>query len=116
MSQFLFLLETGAAATETPGGSMLNVFILYGGFLALLWFILIRPQRKRQKEIQSMQNEVKVGDSVLTTGGLYGKVVDQVNDLLIVEFGTNKSVRVPMQRVAVASVREPELTIVKEEE
>lgn len=62
-----------------------------------------------------MQNEIKIGDSVLTQGGLFGTVVDSVNDVLIVEFGLNKGIRVPVQRTAVASVTPPELTVSKED-
>lgn len=120
MINFFTLLEVGAtdavdaAATNTSGGLM-NVLFLYGIIFLFFWLLLIRPQRKKQKEVLRMQNEVKVGDPVLTTGGLYGTVVDTVNDVLIIEFGMNKSVRVPVQRSCVASVDAPDLTISKEE-
>ncbi|MFP4697980.1 MAG: preprotein translocase subunit YajC [Eubacteriales bacterium] len=114
MSQYLYLL---ADATEdpSPGGGLITMLVVLVGFYALLWFLMVRPQRKRQKALQQMQSEVKVGDPVLTNGGLYGKVVDIVNEVIIVEFGTNKSVRVPIQKEAVASIMEPNLTVVKEE-
>ncbi|TCT16774.1 preprotein translocase subunit YajC [Natranaerovirga pectinivora] len=119
MANFLTLLgagvEAGAEAGQA-GGGWLGIIVIYGGFLGLLWFIMIRPQKKRQKAVMDMQSSIKVGDSVLTTGGLFGRVVDVVNNTLIVEFGTNKSVRVPILKDAVASVREPELTIVRETE
>lgn len=111
----LFSLLEGAA--ETGGGSSTLVLILiYGAFFAFMWFILIRPQRKKQKEADRMQNEIKVGDPVLTSGGLYGKVVDIVNDVLMIEFGTNKSVRVPVMKGAIVAVREPELSIAKDDD
>lgn len=114
MAQYLFLLTDGQ--TETLAASPWIMIVVYIAFFGLLWFILIRPQRKRQKEVQQMQHQVKVGDSVLTTGGLYGKIVDinEHSDLLIIEFGTNKSVRIPVQREAVASIKEPVLTAPKE--
>ena len=52
---------------------------------------MIRPHRKRQKETEAMQSNVKIGDWVLLNSGMYGKVVNIVNECLIVEFGTNKS-------------------------
>lgn len=117
MINFFTLLEVGAtdAATTNTSGGLMNVLFLYGIIFLFFWLLLIRPQRKKQKEVLRMQNEVKVGDPVLTTGGLYGTVVDTVNDVLIIEFGMNKSVRVPVQRSCVASVDAPDLTISKEE-
>lgn len=110
MSQFLFVLEATANA-EAGQGSLLSIVILYGAIFGVFWFFLIRPQRKKQKAIEAMQSSVSVGDSVLTTGGLYGKVIDIVNDnVLMIEFGTNKSVRVPVKKEAIASVTEPDLS------
>lgn len=116
MFSLLSLLEATAAAPAKSGSSTFFLIIIYGAFFAFMWFVLIRPQRKKQKAVASMQSEIAVGQSVLTSGGLYGKVVDVVNDVLIVEFGMNKGVRIPVQRSAVSSVAEPELTITKIEE
>ncbi len=115
MSNLFILLESGAADTATKGSSTMMMFLIYGGFIAFMWFVLIRPQRKKQKEVSRMQSEIQIGQSVLTSGGLYGKVVDTVNDILIVEFGMNKGVRVPVQRSTVMSVAEPDLTLEKTE-
>jgi len=109
MVNFLPLL--GQTTEQT--GSPLFLIVIYGGLFAFMWFILIRPQRKRQKETEAMQNQIAIGDSVLTNGGMYGKVVDIVNDLLILEFGTNKSVRVPVKRAAIAGKEEPDMSINK---
>lgn len=109
MSNF-FVLEAGAAA----GGGVVSIIYLVVLF-GFMWFVLIRPQRKRQKQTEQMQYSIKIGDSVLTNGGLYGKVVDLVNDVVIVEFGTNKSVRVPIVRSAIASISAPNMSVAKEE-
>lgn len=85
-------------------------------FFGIMWLLIIRPQRKREKEIVKMQNEIKVGQSVLLNSGEYGKVVDVVNDLFIIEFGLNKSVRIPVKKMAVAGVGEPNLTVGKKAE
>lgn len=108
------LLTAGTEGGIAGGG--ISMIVIYGALFAFMWFVLIRPQRKRQKETESLQSAVKTGDSVLLHSGIYGKVVDTVNDCLIVELGTNKSVRVPVLRSGVASISEPDLSIVKDDE
>ena len=95
------------------GGSIISMIVIYGVIIALMWFILIRPQKKQQKQITEMQNSVKVGDSVLLNSGMYGKVMDIIGETLIVEFGLNKSVRIPVLKSTVAKVAEPNLTVGK---
>ena len=91
--------------------------VAYFAFLiGLMWFIVVRPQRKRERAVQEMQQSIKVGDMVVTSSGMYGKVVDIVNDIFVLEIGLNKSVRVPVQKQAIAGIQEPNLTIVKEAE
>ncbi len=97
--------------TTAPVSQGMYYWIIWGGFIAFMWFFIIRPQRKKQKELAKMQDEIGVGQSILTAGGLYGKVVDTVNDILIVEFGINKGVRIPVQRSTVMSVAEPDLSL-----
>lgn len=109
MSQFFSL-------AALPQGGALEMIIVWGGMLLVLWFFMIRPQRKKQKETQMMQNSLQVGDHVMTTAGMYGKVADLVNDIVVVEFGKNKSVLIPIHKTAIAGVSEPDMTLHKEEE
>lgn len=106
----MFLLETAAAADTAGSGGMLGMLGIYAVFIVILYLVMIRPQRKRQKQTEAMQNAVKIGDWVLLNSGMYGKVINIVNDCLIVEFGTNKSVMIPVLRSQVAGVEEPDLT------
>ena len=69
-----------------------------------MYFIAIRPQRKQQKELQAMIASLEIGDSVLTSGGFYGVIIDITEDTVIVEFGNNKNCRIPMQKQAIAQV------------
>ncbi|RRS02224.1 preprotein translocase subunit YajC [Glycomyces terrestris] len=55
------------------------------GFIALMYFVMIRPQRKRQREQQDMQNNVQPGARVMTIGGLYGTVVDSDDETITLE-------------------------------
>lgn len=74
--------------------------IILGGF----WFLLMRPQKKEQKRIQLMLSELAVGDTVLTTSGFYGVIIDITDEDVIVEFGNNKNCRIPMQKAAITQV------------
>ncbi len=75
--------------------------------VAVFYFIGIRPQQKEKKRQQEMLASVAVGDTVLTTSGFYGVVIDLTDDTVIVEFGSNKNCRIPMQKVAIAQIEKP---------
>ena len=109
MEDRMFLL-LDSAAQQANGGSIWGMIAIYAVFILALYFILFRPQKKRQKEQEKMQNSVSNGDWVLLNNGMYGKVVNVVNDCVIVEFGTNKSVMIPVLRSQIAGVQEPDLT------
>ena len=75
---------------------------------AVMYFLMIRPQKKEQKKMELMLNEVATGDTVLTTSGFYGTVIDIEDDTVIVEFGNNKNCRIPMQKAAIADLEKAE--------
>lgn len=100
--------------SSSSEGSFWPMLLIYAALFGFMYFVLIRPQRKRQKETDMLQKSIEVGDPVLLSSGLYGKVVDAVNDVLVVELGTNKSVRVPVQRGSVVSKSEPDMSIAKD--
>lgn len=97
----------------TGMGGIMGIVLYMAFFFGIMWLLIIRPQKKRDKETQSMQESIKVGDSVLLNTGIYGKVVDVINDLFIIELGLNKSVRIPVKKLSVAGVGEPNLSIAK---
>ena len=78
-------------------------------FCALMYFMLIRPQNKEKKQRDALLASVAVGDSVLTSSGFYGVIIDMTDDTVIVEFGSNKNCRIPMQKAAIIEVEKPEL-------
>ena len=96
--------------------SGLGIVAYFVFLFGIMWFIMVRPQKKREKAMLEMQQAIKVGDMVITNSGMYGKVVDIVNDLFILEFGLNKGVRIPVEKAAVTGIKEPNLSIVKEVE
>ena len=82
------------AAATTPGtAEMISSFIPLILMFVVFWFILIRPQRKKEKELKKMLAALKVGDEVATIGGIHGKIFRIKDDLFILESGsgTNKS-------------------------
>ena len=66
--------------------------------------IFLRPQKKEQKRVQAMISEMEVGDTVLTTSGFYGVLIDISDSDVIVEFGSNRNCRIPMQKSSIAQV------------
>ena len=88
-------------------GEMASMLILWVVVIALMWFLLMRPQKKEQKRIQAMLASMEVGDTALTTSGFYGVIIDITDDDVIVEFGNNKNCRIPMQKSAIAQIEKP---------
>ena len=78
--------------------------VIYAAFIGLLWYFMMRPQRKEQKRLALMLSEMAVGDTVLTNCGFYGVIIDISDDDVIVEFGNNKNCRIPMQKAAIVQV------------
>lgn len=89
----------------TGGGSSIFILMAYvlifGGFM---YFVAIRPQKKEQKRMQAMLMDMEIGDSIVTTSGFYGVVIDITEDDVIVEFGSNRNCRIPMRKGAIAEV------------
>ena len=83
------------------------LIVVYAVILGGMWFLMMRPQKKEQKRIQMMLAEMAVGDTVLTTSGFYGVIIDITEDDVIVEFGNNKNCRIPMQKTAITQVEKP---------
>lgn len=104
------MLNILAESSQTAGGwgSTLGMVVWLVAIIAFFYFLMIRPQKKEQKKKELMLNEVAVGDTVLTTSGFYGTIIGIEDDTVIVEFGSNKNCRIPMQKAAIADVEKPE--------
>ena len=81
-------------------GAIVWMVVLFG----IMYFLMLRPQKKEQKRLQAMLNDMEVGDSIVTTSGFYGVVIDMTEEDVIVEFGNNKNCRIPMRKQAIAEV------------
>ena len=81
-------------------GAIVWMVVLFG----IMYFLMLRPQKKEQKRLQAMLNSMEVGDSIVTTSGFYGVIIDMTEEDVIVEFGNNKNCRIPMRKQAIAEV------------
>ena len=69
--------------TASGSGSMWSSIIMMALIIVVFWFFMIRPQMKRQKELKKYRDELKKGDKVMTTGGIFGKIVE-INDFTVI--------------------------------
>jgi preprotein translocase subunit YajC len=101
----MFTTPAYAQATGAPGaGDFLGMILPLVMIMVVFWFLLIRPQQRKAKEHQEMIGKVARGDTVVTTGGLIGKVSKVTDDKeILVEFAENVKMRV--SRSGIADVR-----------
>ncbi|GAA2370434.1 preprotein translocase subunit YajC [Dactylosporangium salmoneum] len=72
-------------ADANSGGSSALPLLVVVAFAAFVYFLMIRPQQKRRREVENMQSAMGIGDEVVTVGGLYGTVVEIVDDTVLLE-------------------------------
>ena len=98
------LLTEADAAAGAGGAGLISMLIMYAVVIGAMWFFLMRPQIKEKNRVAAMLASLAVGDVVLTTSGFYGVVIDMKDDMVIVEFGSNKNCRIPMEKSAISRV------------
>ncbi len=100
------LLEVlGSKGNASGGGtSLVTMIIIYAVIIGVFWFFAIRPQKKQQKEHDALLTTLEVGDSILTTSGFFGVVIDIMEEVVIVEFGNNKNCRIPMKKENIVEI------------
>lgn len=89
-------------------GSLLATFLPLALMLLLVYFMMIRPQRKKEKETQTMRNSIEVGDGITTIGGIVGHVVSIKEDTFVLETG-NDRVKMRFKRWAIQEVEKLKL-------
>ena len=94
------LLEAAA-----PGGSGMIMMIVYMAIIfGVMYFLAIRPQKKEQKRMAALLSSMEVGDTVVTSSGFYGTVIQVSDEDCIVEFGNNRNCRIPMRKSAITEI------------
>ena len=103
------VVQTAAPAEAT--GNPLWIMLVYAGVLIVaMYFLMFRGPRRREKKMKEMQAGIRTGDNVIVTGGMFGRIADVGDDCFIVEFGTNRGIRIPVLKSDVLGVREPKMT------
>ena len=101
----MYLAATGGSSAM--GGISMIVWIVV--LFVFMYFFMIRPQQQETKKKNAMLSSIAVGDTILTTSGFYGVIIDIPDEsTVIVEFGSNRNCRIPMQMAAIAEVEKPE--------
>ena len=94
MNLLSILLQAQPAAGNQWSGIVMMVLIV-----AIFYFFMIRPQQKKQKEIQKAREALKTGDKVITAGGIYGKIKEIGDTYMSLEIGNGVIIRVDMTSV-----------------
>ena len=81
---------------QQQGGGW-SMWIMLALIFVVMWFFMIRPQKKQQKELQNFRDSLKKGDKVVTIGGIYGTVTEVKEDSVLIEVDNNVKIRVSKQ-------------------
>ena len=82
---------TTGAASESPWSGLLSMLPMILIFGVLMYFMLIRPQKKQEKAVNEMRSSLRVGDEISTNGGILGKIVQIKDEFLIIQTGNDKT-------------------------
>ena len=91
-------------AAASAGESWVIIVVYVVIIIGFMYFLAIKPQKKQEKKQKALMESVEIGDSILTTSGFYGMVIDVTEDTVIVEFGGNKNCRITMQKTAIVDI------------
>lgn len=103
MQVFINALTSSSTGSSVGGSSMWVSFIMLAAVFAIMYFLMIRPQKKKEKKDQQMRNSLQVGDEVITAGGIIGIVFSIKDDTVVIETGGDRS-KIRVKRYAIATV------------
>ncbi|GAB6088630.1 preprotein translocase subunit YajC [Spirochaeta dissipatitropha] len=105
MGQSIFslpLLQAAAPAAGAQGGQLMMTVVTFGLVFLIFYFLILRPQNKRQKEQANMQESLKKGDRVVTIGGIRGVIASVKEDSVVLKVDENA--KMEFNRSAISSV------------
>ncbi len=91
MNLFTLLASTAASGSTSKGSNPVVMIALMAGMFAVMYFVMIRPQKKKQKEEQEMRDTLQIGDEITTIGGIVGRVVTVKEDYIIIETSADRN-------------------------
>ena len=113
ITEFIVFAQAAPAGGDVPaggdapaggGGSLLESFFPIIMIFAIFWFLIIRPQSKKQKEIERKVRAAQKGDSILTHGGIYGKIVKATDEDIVLEVDKHSKTRIQFSRTAIRDI------------
>ncbi|MBO6165069.1 MAG: preprotein translocase subunit YajC [Eubacterium sp.] len=105
--------DAGAGQATMGTGTGIGMLVFYiVFFVIMIYFIMVKPQKKQTQKHEEMMSHLKPGVSIMTTSGFFGTVIDIPDDeTVIVEFGNNKNCRIPMHQKAIAEIEDPDSAV-----
>lgn len=114
MDLFGFMAEAAADPAATAGGwaGILTMILPLGLMVVIFYFLIIRPEKKRSKEMQNMLSNLQVADEVVTNGGIIGLVISVQKDTVLIETGSDRTkIRVVKSAIAKCNTKHDEQPI-----
>jgi len=99
-----YLLAMAPQGGEAGGGSMGSTLIMFGAIFAIFYFMIISPQKKKQKEREALLGALKKGDKIVTNGGMHGSIAGLDEKTCLIDFGNN--IKIKFDRSAISVVGE----------
>ena len=100
--------QQAAVQSGAMSGIVMILYIIV--IFVLMYLFAIKPQKKREQQLKDIQDGIKEGDWVVTSSGLYGRVAEVYDQNVVVEFGLNKGIRIPVLKSEIYGNTEPNLT------
>lgn len=99
-----YLLDAANTSSQAQQGGLMGTLLTFAPLILMfvvMYFFMIRPQKKREKEVQNMRSNLQIGDEIVTSGGIIGIVASLKEDTVVIETGSDRS-KVRIARWAIA--------------
>ncbi len=100
MTGIAYAMGAGGAGGAGAGGGDMSFIVIMVAIFAIFYFLLIRPQQKRQKETKAMLENLAHGDTVITAGGIYGKIAAITEQVITLEVADNVKIKISRGHIA----------------